>query len=409
MSTLMRSRPFILLWTSTLVSSSGTVLTILALSIAVYERTGLNLAASAVSATQWLMPVLLAPLLASLCVRFAPRHLVVAAEGVSAVAALGIGLLVGPAPLVAGGLLLVRSFLDAVTRSGTPIALKRTLPEDVVARGVAHCEAARLYGAAIGALAGTLLLGTVPLTTIMLINTGTLLVSAVVLACARLPRERHNPVAPRGRDVLAGALATVRANPLLLRAFVLLAATTAPQALHNIGRTALSIEHLGLDSAGVAALAIVTTVALGVGALLASVSSRPTLSAAAAWVLLVAPAALLIVASIVTGVTASFATYGLFVVLFEVGFVWFSALLVHRAPLAAIEEIAALRTVVLPGVLCVALVGFGLLVDVVGLLGGALAYLGCAAVIGVAQQRLLARAPGDARKEAAPVARDSAE
>lgn len=390
-----RSRSFVLMWSATIASSSGTVLGILALSIAVYEQTRSNLAASMVPAAQWFMPLVLAPLLATLCVRHAPRTLILLAEGVSIPLTVGLGLLAQSTPVGAAILLLARSFVDSVTKTATPIAVKRGLPDAQVTRAVASCEAARLYGAVVGALAGTVLLSRLALTEIMLVNAAGFVVSVSLFAAAALPTAvvRRPGGPPRGLTMLRTGMLTVLADPLMLRAFLLVASTTIPQALHNIGRTALSVEHLGLGASGVSLLATVTTLALGSGAFLASVaSSGPARSPWATWVLVLLPPLLLCTASVVAGVGLSFASYGSYVVLFEVGFVWFTATLIDRCPRAAIEEIAALRSVLLPGVLFVSLGVFGLLVDLIGLFGGGVGYLLVAVVVGLSQARLHRRA-----------------
>lgn len=390
-----RSRPFLLLWSAIVVSSSGGVLGILALSLTVYERTGSNLAASMVTAAQWGVPLLLAPLLAARSVRHSPRTLVLVAECASIPLVAALGLLAEALPVAAAAVLVARAFLDAVSKTAAPIALRRTVAGDTVARAVAAIEAARLYGAVLGALAGSLLLGRLGLAEIMFVNAACLVVSAALYAAARLPATvvARPGQARGGVTALRRGLATVAGDPLLRRAFLLVASTTVPQALHNVGRTALPVEHLGMGAAGVGLLAVVTTVALGVGAFLGSMArSGPARSREGTWALLAVPPVLLCVAAVVTDAETSFACYGLYVVLFEVGYVWFTATAVARCPEESIEEIAALRTTVLPGVLFVSLLVFGLLVDAVGMLGGGVGYLVLAAAVGLSQSRLLRRA-----------------
>jgi hypothetical protein len=377
------------------VSSTGSVLGVLALSITVYDRTHSNLAAGMVTATQWVVPLLLAPMLATLSIRYPPRTLIVAAEFASIPLVVALGVLAPTLPVPAAAMLVARAFLDSVSKTATPIALRRTVADHAVARAVATIEAARLYGAVLGALAASLVLGRLTLTEILLCNAACLVVSAVLYAAARLPATvAHRPAGPRrGLTALRSGVTTVARDPLLRRAFLLVASTTVPQALHNVGRTALPVEHLHLGSAGVGLLAVVTTVALGVGAFLGSMApSGAARSPDATWGLLLVPPVLLCLASVVPDATVSFAGYGIYVVLFEVGYVWFTATAVARCPEESIEEVAALRTTVLPGVLFVSLCGFGLLVDLTGMLGGGIGYLLLAVVAGLSQSRLHRRA-----------------
>ena len=392
---LWRSRPFLLLWSAVVVSSTGTVLAVLALSLTMYGRTHSNLAAGLVTATQWVVPLLLAPTLATLSIRHPPRTLIVAAECASIPVVVALGLLVPAQPAAAAAMLVVRSFLDAVSKTAAPIAVRRGIADSSVARAVAAIEAARLYGAVLGALAGSVLLGRLSLTEILMCNAACLVVSAALYAAAALPATvAPRPAGPdRGFTALRRGVTIVARDPLLWRAFLLVAGTTVPQALHNVGRTALPVENLGLGAAGVGLLAVVTTVALGAGAFLGSVAPSGAARAPdATWGLLLIPPVLLCLASVLPDATASFAAYGLYVVLFEVGYVWFTATAVARCPEESIEEVAALRTTVLPGVLFVSLCGFGLLVDLAGMLGGGIGYLLLAIVIGMSQSRLHRRA-----------------
>lgn len=391
----LRSRPFLLLWSAIVVSSTGSVLGVLALSITVYDRTHSNLAASMVTATQWVVPLLLAPMLVILTIRHPPRTLVVAAECASVPLVVALAVLAPTQPVPAAAVLMARAFLDSVSKTATPIVVRRTVAEHAVPRAVAATEAARLYGAVLGALAGSVLLGRLSLTEILLCNAGCLVVSAGLYAAARLPATvAPRPAGPRrGLAALHAGVRTVARDPLLRRAFLLVASTTVPQALHNVGRTALPVEHLHLGAAGVGLLAVVTTVALGVGAFVGSVAPSGAARAPdATWGLLLVPPVLLCLASAVPDATVSFAGYGAYIVLFEVGYVWFTATAVARCPEESIEEIAALRTTVLPGVLFVSLCGFGLLVDLTGMLGGGIGYLLLAVVVGLSQSRLHRRA-----------------
>ncbi|MET9232360.1 hypothetical protein [Lentzea sp. NPDC003310] len=388
---LWQTRVFVFLWCAIVISSSGTVLALLALSIVAYERTGSNLVASAVFASQWVAPVLAAPLLARFCARVPFRWLLVTAESVSIPLTLGVGLAVPAVPAVAGALLFVRAFLDALSKSAVSIALKRSLPADLVAAGVARCEGARLYGAALGALLGTLVLGTFSLRQVILLDALSFVVSLSCVLLARLPRRAVDArsAGERGSALLMRGVSVLRADPALGRFFLLLLATTMPQAVHNIGRTALSVEHLGLDAAGVSALAMTTTLSLAVGAFLAAV--LPGDWVRTAWggtVLLLAPALFAVVSAVLPDVVPSFLSYALFVVVFEVGFVWFAAAFVAGCPVDAIEETAALRGAVLPGVLVVFVCLFGFVADVGGFLAGCLAYLALAAVLVPVQARM---------------------
>lgn len=388
---LWQTRVFVFLWCAIVISSSGTVLALLALSIVAYEHTGSNLVASAVFASQWVAPVIAAPLLARFCARVQFRKLLIAAESISIPLTLGVGIVGLAVPVVAGALLFVRAFLDALSKSAVSIALKRSLPTELVAAGVARCEGARLYGAALGALMGTLVLGVFSLREVILLDALSFVVSLSCVLLAGLPRTVTNgrPVGERGSALLMRGVSALRADPLLGRFFILLLATTMPQAVHNIGRTALSVEHLGLDAAGVSALAMTTTLSLAVGAFLAAV--LPSGWVRTAWgggVLLLTPALFSVVSAVLPAVAASFLSYALFVVVFEVGFVWVAAAFVDGCPVDAIEETAALRGAVLPGVLVIFVCLFGFIADVGGFLAGCLAYLALAAVIVPVQARM---------------------
>ena len=141
-------------------------------------------------------------------------------------------------------------------------------------------------------------------------------------------------------------------------------------------------------------MAMTTTLSLAVGAFLAAV--LPGGWARTAWgggVLLLTPALFSVVSAVLPGVPASFLSYALFVVVFEVGFVWFAAAFVAGCPIDAIEETAALRGAVLPGVLVIFVCLFGFIVDVGGFLAGCVAYLALAAVLVPVQARMLLLRP----------------
>ncbi|MFI9639017.1 MFS transporter [Micromonospora sp. NPDC051925] len=266
--TLARSRPFVALWSSMFVSTIGTGLLLVALSVAYYQRSGEALAAGLVFAAQFLPLIVLMPIATRLCDRLPTRALMVRLDLVSVVVSVGIGVAFGPTFLPVFLLLVARGFLEMTTKSARGVAIKTYLPDELVERGNTLLNSAYFLGSAAGGLIGGIVIGRVPVVVVAVLASVGFAVSAA--CCQALPPA---PAPGSGTGVASGvwrrSLGVLRQDPQLTQAFSYLVATVVLfQGVNQIARVWLPLTWLGTPASGASWLEAVSVSGIVAGMVL---------------------------------------------------------------------------------------------------------------------------------------------
>lgn len=122
---LLRDRRFVLLWLAMLASATGTFALLVAVSAHVLRNSGSGLAAAAVFASQWLLPVVLAPWVRRVCETRDLRRAVIACELASAVPSVGVAVFLRADSLAAVLLCFaVRGLFEAMTKTARVVFVR---------------------------------------------------------------------------------------------------------------------------------------------------------------------------------------------------------------------------------------------------------------------------------------------
>ncbi|MEU6963063.1 MFS transporter [Streptomyces chrestomyceticus] len=173
------------LFLSMFISSIGTTLLLIGVSITYLHDTGLVLSAGLVYVAQYLPPVCLTSVVARLCQRTPPRALLVTVELLSLTVSVGVGLLFKVSYAAVFLLLVVRGFLDMTLKAGRGVAVKRYFPPDRLQRANTLLNAGYYLGAAVGSLAGVLIVARLTMLELALVDAATFLAAAAVYLMLR--------------------------------------------------------------------------------------------------------------------------------------------------------------------------------------------------------------------------------
>ncbi|MFG2577434.1 MFS transporter [Streptomyces sp. NPDC048481] len=347
------------------VNTSGSFLVLVSLSTLVGSATGSGLLAAAVLSAPWLPALLMAAPLNRLLDRHAPERLVRLAEAVS-LALTAAALLTPQRALlaVAGVLLLVRGFFEAVTRAATALVLRDTVPAQRLDRANTVAEIGKLTGVSVGAALAGPASAVLSLRGLIAVNAATLVLSAL-LAWA-LPSAPAK--APDGATDGDGARATARPrvdDPALRRLFARFLLVSFWQGFHTVAVTVVPVQVLGGGTRLVGVFVAVSSVALFAGSLAALPVQRHLARVpSAVWAVLPMPPLL---AALLAGRTVpTLALYALFLVLFEVAYLHYNNRLLATASAAELPSVVTLRATLLPSGVAVSILALGGLCDLVG-------------------------------------------
>ncbi len=336
---LLRDRRFVLLWLAMLASATGTFALLVAVSAHVLRSSGSGLAAAAVFASQWLLPVVLAPWVRRVCETRDLRRAVIACELASAVTSVGVAVFLRADSLAAVLLCFaVRGLFEAMTKTARVVFVRLMFEGPRLAAAAYTFNLSYYAGITLGGLAASVLTSAVPLEVICMIDALTFVISA---ACYALLPQVHTPASGKAtQGVWRDAWAILSRNkPLMASVGYLVIATGCFQGFHNAARTLLPIRHLGFTDAVAMQLQGVSGTAIVFGALAA-----PLLAGFARWrgfahaVFALACAAIMATAFVRTPMQL-FAVYFAFMFLFELSFTVGEAKLIQGA---GADEIATL-------------------------------------------------------------------
>jgi MFS family permease len=257
-----RNRPFRLLWTARAVSFLGDSLSLVALMLYVAETTGQALAVALLLLAGDFTPALLGPLTGTVSDRFDLKRVMVACEltqgGLVALTAIWLPSL---------PMLLVLVGLRAVAGQVFSPASRAAVPALVRDGDLGSANAAVGIGTngaeALGPLVAALLLPALGVRGVLLLDAGTFVLSAMLLALLPLPRR---PVAELGRqasflsDTRAG-LRYIAAHPLVRAITLGYFGVVACNGIDDVALVFLATDTLG----GVQSAAGVLLAAVGIG------------------------------------------------------------------------------------------------------------------------------------------------
>lgn len=385
---------FVGLWCAMLLSTAGSFLLLLALSISALERLDSALGVSGVFASQWFLALFAPAAVVWLCARWTPRAILAPVELGGAIVTLVIAATVEQPLVVLFALLLVRGYLDAITKSVRTVALRRYLEGPLLERGASLFNTSYYLGGAVGSLIGTLLVGRLSIEEIALVNVATYLgAAALYLRLGRLPASRPLPGVRRTSAYLQ-AFGAIRDNPLLLAAFARLSITAGIfQGFHNVARTVMPLQEFGLAPSAVTALQALASMAILSGALFVGrfLQSDSRLQLDGTF-LIIATSALMMLPLVGFAPPPAFALYFVFIFAFEVAFTKFQKDLVVHCRAEDMAAVASTNHAALTLSITITVLAIGFLADVWGLFGAAAFAALAASGLGIAVFALLGRA-----------------
>ena len=249
---------FLLAW---LVSMLGNVMSHVALSFIVFQRTGSTFLAALAFSIGWVPHLFVGTLLSGLPDRVPPRQLMVGCELVSAVL---VGLLVVPGLPVPGLLLLVvlQGCVSPVFAGARNATLPDLLPGDHYVVGKALLSLVAQSSMLVGYALGAVLLGVLAPTTVLLLDAASFLVSALVLRFGTREQPPHRAKQSSGPSLTRDSWDGLRTLYADRRVRSLLLLGWLPPMLGVIPE-ALAVPYAAAQGTG----------ASGAGALLASVAA----------------------------------------------------------------------------------------------------------------------------------------
>lgn len=393
---LLVNRDFNALWFAMLLSTAGTFFLLLALSVSALERVDSALGVSGVFASQWFLALFAPAAVTRLCARYRPRYTLPLIEGAGAFVTLGIALTSEFPIAILFLLLLLRGYLDAITKSIRTVALRLYLEGPLLERAASLFNTSYYMGGAAGALIGTLLIAHLSIPQIALLNAATHLIATLLyLRLGRLAGPKKVETTTR-RSAWTEALETLRGNHLLLAAFGRLCVTAAVfQGFHNVARTVMPLREFGMPPSAVTMLQFLASTAILFGALFVTHFLQSNSRLKVDGTLLIASTSIVMIAPLAgfPPITA-FAVYFVFIFLFEVAFTKFQKDVVVHCPAEHMPAIASTNHAVLTLGITVTVLAVGALADAFGLLGAAVVAALAATVANLSIFSMLGRAEG---------------
>lgn len=363
-------RTFTLMWIAMFISSSGSALMLIALSVMLFQQTGLALAASSVFAAQWGLPIVLAPLSAYLCRRVAPRTLLARLEILSVLISLLIGFFFSRWVLMVFLFLFIRGFCESVVKSARMVALKHYISASLLEKANSLFDTSYYIGAGAGALAATLLVDSIPFMAVAALDAGTFALSAACYGLIAAGRNWEPAAKKASRGVWRKSWVTLRDNVVLRKNFFYLLLTTALfQGYHTVARTVVPMEHLHLDAAGVSFLQFLCIGAVVCGAVFVSLFMTGEGKKYLPAPVFVGVAAILMTAAWkATHPAACMGIYFFFIFTFEISYTLFNNGLMVSCHKNDIAHISVIKYIALLGGMTLTTVVSGRLSDIFGLM-----------------------------------------
>jgi hypothetical protein len=343
------------------VNAAGSYLVLVGLSTQVGSATGSGLLAGAVLSMPWLLALPLARPLSRLLARHRPNRLIGVAEASSLVLTAAAALAPGRAELaVVTALVFVRGYLETITHSAASILLRGTIAPERFNRANTIAEIGRLTGLSVGAALTGPVGAVLPLRGFVIVNAATLTVSALLAQAL--------PPAPEGArdDATPAAGPRLRMDNLVLRRlFARFLLVAFWQGFHTVAVTVIPRELLGGGTGLVGVFVATSAVAIFVGSLVAwPVQRYLGRLPCATWALVPMPP--LIAAVLVARTVPTLLLYAIFLVFFEVAYIYYNNRLLAVALPAEVASVVTFRATVLPAAIIVSILGMGAVSDLAG-------------------------------------------
>jgi hypothetical protein len=361
------------------VNAGGSYLVIVRLSVQVGSATGSGLLAGAVLTAPWLLALLLTRPLSRLLSRRPPDQLIQVATTSSL--ALTVAAAIAPGRVlfaVAIILLFVRGYLDTITQSAASILLRGTIAAERLNRVNTSAEIAKLTGLSVGAALTGPVGAALTLRGFIAVNAATLTVS--LLLARWLPpapagaREdsttedsaTEDSAAEDGASPAAGPRPRPRPDNVVLRPlFARFLLVAVWQGFHTVAVTVIPREVLGGGSGLVGVFVAMSAVAIFAGSLVAwPVQRYLGRLPSATWALVPMPP--LLAAVLIARLVPTLVLYAVFLVFFEVAYVYFNNKLLAVALPAEVASVVTFRATMLPAAIMVSILGLGGVCDLAG-------------------------------------------
>ena len=382
---LIRDRNYVHLWVAMFLSSVGSGLLLMSLSLVVLDRSGSVLTASLVFVMPWIGALLLMPVLSRLTRLFSPIGLLILA---AAAAAMATGFAFEFALPLAFLFLLPRAMADSTGRVSRFRALKRLIAPAKLEVGSSLFNTCTYLGAGSGLLLAPLLTS-LPMPLIAGIDAGTFLLSAAIYANVRRhhaarakPQRREDAPAPERTswNAITAAIREHRLIPLLVVAGL---ATGTSQTFLTVGREVIPLRVFDLGAPGVQLFLAAALCGLVCGPLFVSrylqagawLPQRPSM-----W--LTAAAAAGVLSATIGTALAALAMFAVLAFLFETTYTLIQNRLVVRVPEDQVAHVILTRNVVQLTALACAVPAFGAAVDRWGFLASGLVLMGTTLAVG---------------------------
>jgi predicted MFS family arabinose efflux permease len=365
---------FFILWSSMLISTSGTFFLQVYFATHVFSDTGSGLMASLIFTTPWVLPVLLAPLVSRLASDYSPRATLISAELISVLVLVVFAIFDSRNIAVAFVVLCVRGFFEALGKTSRVVGLKIYLDPKNVKRLTGFYNTSLLLGNGLGGAAAALLSKDTSLTSAVSYTSCAIMLSAGISYLMPKPVEKEKSF--RLRDTVrhtfdwshwATGFLYVRASGLILHFLLICCLVGVFQSLHTVFRTALPMGQFGGDIKVVGQLQSAAAVGLFLGAILGSFfrgkDRHHWLSSGTLMITSVLATATLFT----TSVFACYIVYLWFMLVFEVCWVTCYTNIIDKTPTKQIPQVAAFVNTLLYALLIVGSCFFGFLHDRAGL------------------------------------------
>jgi MFS family permease len=272
---LVRDRRFVLLWLAMLVSATGTFFLLLAVSANLIRVHGSGVGAASVFAFQWILPVLLASKIRSICETAGLKRAIVGSDLSGAVLSLMIGLLLAHDHLaLVLGCFLLRGFVEAITKTSRVVLVKYLFEGRQLELASSTFNLSYYLGGVLGGVLGSVLVSHVSLLGVAGISAAAFVFSATCYSLLPDVHPQRRADAKR-RGVIVAAVVAAAKHPALFSSFGYLAiATGVFQGYHNAARTILPIRAMGLSDIAVMQLQIASGAAIVLGAISVSIIPR---------------------------------------------------------------------------------------------------------------------------------------
>ena len=174
---MIKNKTFLSLWVAMFVSTAGSMFMLLGLSINVFKTTGSSTDAGLVFAAQWISPIVFYYLTAKLSNYGNTKKRLILIELTQVIPTLLVSVF-WESYYLALLLLLFRGFGESTLRSLRIVALKRSLPQEIIEQATSAFNMAQFIGHGFGALLGSLLISKFSMVEIALLDSSTFIISS---------------------------------------------------------------------------------------------------------------------------------------------------------------------------------------------------------------------------------------